>query len=125
MRTNLTSILFILLSKTLNTCVAGQFTNSGASDACAPCTAGTFSTATSALTSTTACTNCAAGTFSAAGATECTTCAAGKKAAAAATECTDCDANTASKAGSETCAADCDAGYKKDGLTCLPCAAGT
>jgi len=65
----------------LNDCVAGQFTDSGNNNACAPCTAGTYSTDTSALTPATACTACLAGTHSqtesATSVTECVQCEAG------------------------------------------------
>lgn len=55
-------ILFILISKTLNNCVAGEFTDKSAYNACKQCAEGTYSDETSAVVPAAACTDCLAGT---------------------------------------------------------------
>lgn len=54
--------MLILISKTFNTCVAGEFTDSANHNACKPCVAGSYSTDESAVIPATECTACAAGT---------------------------------------------------------------
>jgi len=113
-------------------CPAGKYSPYGSS--CTACGAGTYSTATGAISSAT-CTPCGAGTYSTAtGATSCTPCGAGTYSTAtgaiSSATCTPCGAGTWSAAGSTSCTP-CGAGTYStatgatSSTSCTPCGAGT
>ena len=126
-------------------CANGKYSEAGAS-VCIDCPAGKYKATYAA--GLTGCTDCSAGKYSVTAGTtvDCTTaCEAGKYSTGGSSSCTDCAAGTyrgttgataasdcvactgfASVAGSSACraAANCPAGYYKNGLQCLPCTVG-
>ena len=100
-------------------CVAGKYSNSGAS-VCTDCDAGKYR-----VVEGNECTDCEAGTYSTSGASVCTDCDAGEYSNSGASVCTDCDAGRYSNSSASVCTG-CVAGrYSNSGASvCEFCAAG-